>query len=375
MAFLWRAGATNEPDANSRLSQTQDYGPRFITAMIFVVGGGLPLSDCQGCQEHVTNSCEAGKAVVSRTRSEKSKGDGSASNEAVRRSFAVAARATRTPSAATFRKIVRGTCALKVAATGAECESERRERNATHLTGKTDEQRRARVKTEVAVHTKDEDTGWGAMGRWRRTRFEHIGKSGNRPFMSLRRNSEMNGPCDANVHMGQAVEWQGEEAVNSGIKALKRATKRSQRKILRAFGYQSHFKYATEKAADSRRNRSQRAFAKGEEGCRRASDALLCWCAVERRCRSGPMRMGSGVVDEKKHSSHTKEVVMVPHVRRPRRGGKEREGRIGEEDKSQYPAVGAGDMTQLRLQARGRGVDNARNAAEPSREWRASRMT
>ncbi|KAJ6540688.1 hypothetical protein B0H19DRAFT_1176059 [Mycena capillaripes] len=37
MAFLWRAGATNEPDANSRLSQNQVYGLRSITAVTFIV--------------------------------------------------------------------------------------------------------------------------------------------------------------------------------------------------------------------------------------------------------------------------------------------------------------------------------------------------
>ncbi|KAJ6523050.1 hypothetical protein B0H19DRAFT_1345705 [Mycena capillaripes] len=51
MAFLWRAGASNEPDANSRLSQTQDiHYSRDIHGW-----SGLTLSDYQDCKEHVTS--------------------------------------------------------------------------------------------------------------------------------------------------------------------------------------------------------------------------------------------------------------------------------------------------------------------------------
>ena len=38
VAFLWRSGATDEPDERSRLSPHQAYGPRAITTLIFVVG-------------------------------------------------------------------------------------------------------------------------------------------------------------------------------------------------------------------------------------------------------------------------------------------------------------------------------------------------
>ncbi|KAJ6512281.1 hypothetical protein DFH09DRAFT_1197480 [Mycena vulgaris] len=38
LAFLWRSGATNEADANSRLSPSQEYGPRAITTLLFGVG-------------------------------------------------------------------------------------------------------------------------------------------------------------------------------------------------------------------------------------------------------------------------------------------------------------------------------------------------
>jgi hypothetical protein len=38
MAFLWRSGARDEPDATSALSKSQAYGPRAATTLIFLVG-------------------------------------------------------------------------------------------------------------------------------------------------------------------------------------------------------------------------------------------------------------------------------------------------------------------------------------------------
>jgi hypothetical protein len=38
MAFLWRSGATNEPDENSRPSKTVAYGPRVVTTLMFAAG-------------------------------------------------------------------------------------------------------------------------------------------------------------------------------------------------------------------------------------------------------------------------------------------------------------------------------------------------
>jgi len=38
VAFLWRSGATNEPDEQSRLSPNQAYGPRVMTTLIIVIG-------------------------------------------------------------------------------------------------------------------------------------------------------------------------------------------------------------------------------------------------------------------------------------------------------------------------------------------------
>ncbi|KAJ7851444.1 hypothetical protein B0H13DRAFT_2399797 [Mycena leptocephala] len=38
MAFLWRSGATNEPDENSRPSETVAYGPRVVTTLMFAAG-------------------------------------------------------------------------------------------------------------------------------------------------------------------------------------------------------------------------------------------------------------------------------------------------------------------------------------------------
>ncbi|KAF7358134.1 CULLIN-2 domain-containing protein [Mycena venus] len=38
MAFLWRSGATDEPDENSRPSKTAAYGPRIVTTLTFAAG-------------------------------------------------------------------------------------------------------------------------------------------------------------------------------------------------------------------------------------------------------------------------------------------------------------------------------------------------
>ncbi|KAF7358131.1 CULLIN-2 domain-containing protein [Mycena venus] len=38
MAFLWRSGATDEPDENSRPSKTAAYGPRIVTTLMFAAG-------------------------------------------------------------------------------------------------------------------------------------------------------------------------------------------------------------------------------------------------------------------------------------------------------------------------------------------------
>ncbi|KAJ7831309.1 hypothetical protein B0H14DRAFT_3143210 [Mycena olivaceomarginata] len=38
MAFLWRSGATDEPNENSGLSKTAAYGPRIVTTLIFAAG-------------------------------------------------------------------------------------------------------------------------------------------------------------------------------------------------------------------------------------------------------------------------------------------------------------------------------------------------
>ena len=38
IVFLWRSGASNEPDEKSRLTPNQAYGPRTITTLIFVLG-------------------------------------------------------------------------------------------------------------------------------------------------------------------------------------------------------------------------------------------------------------------------------------------------------------------------------------------------